>query len=162
MSSPWELGLLIKELVRLNRHLGTAMAEDLGIHWSDFQALDDLSSEGPMGPAELGRRLGLGSAAATALADRLEAAGHVRRERHPVDRRRVALTPTEHAGTEAMRVLGPFVMDLAAVAERMSAAERDVVAGYLQEVLRVYRQHLGLPEDAPVAAEYPPTEPSAS
>ena len=150
MSTPTDLGLLVKELSRLNRHLGTAMAEELGIHWSDLQALEDLSSDGPMGPVEVGRRLGIGSAAATALADRLETAGHVRRERHPVDRRRVTLTPTDHAGTEAMRVLGPLIEDVAAVGEQLTEHERDTVAQYLADVLAVYRRHLRLgAPDAP-------------
>lgn len=145
MSSPGDLIALIKELGTLNRHLGIHMARELGIHTSDLEALDDLGSGDPIGPAELGRRLGLGSAAATALADRLERAGHIRRERHPDDRRRIALLPTAHAGAEAMRVLGPFVRDLESVAERLPPETRETVAQYLREVLEVYRRHLGGP-----------------
>ena len=147
MSSPEDLDALIRELGSLTRRLGAHMADQLGIHTSDLEALDDLSTDGPMGPVELGRRLGLGSAAATALADRLERSGHVRRERHPEDRRRIALTPTEHAGAEAMRVLAPFVGDLRAVAERLSPEARDTIAQYLNDVLAVYRLHLGPPGD---------------
>ena len=142
MSSPDELSLLIREIVRLNRHLGIAMADELAIHTSDLQALDELAGSEPIGPAELGRRLGLGSAAATALVDRLERAGHVRRERHPADRRRVALVTTQHAGAEAMRVLAPYVGDLRAAAERLSEQDQAVVAAYLRDVIAVCRRHL--------------------
>jgi DNA-binding MarR family transcriptional regulator len=45
----------------------------------------------PMTAGELAGRLGLGPPATTALVDRLEAAGHVRRTRDPQDRRKVTI-----------------------------------------------------------------------
>ncbi|GGL10466.1 MarR family winged helix-turn-helix transcriptional regulator [Mangrovihabitans endophyticus] len=45
----------------------------------------------PITPGELTSRLGLGAPAITGLVDRLENAGHVRRERDPHDRRKVTI-----------------------------------------------------------------------
>jgi DNA-binding MarR family transcriptional regulator len=45
----------------------------------------------PMTAGELATRLGLGAPATTGLVDRLESAGHVRRERDPRDRRKVTV-----------------------------------------------------------------------
>jgi DNA-binding MarR family transcriptional regulator len=45
----------------------------------------------PMTAGELATRLGLGAPATTGLVDRLETAGHVRRERDPHDRRKVTI-----------------------------------------------------------------------
>ncbi len=45
----------------------------------------------PMTAGELATRLGLGAPATTGLVDRLENAGHVRRDRDPLDRRKVTI-----------------------------------------------------------------------
>jgi len=45
----------------------------------------------PITSGELASRLGLGAPATTGLVDRLESAGHVRRERDPKDRRKVTI-----------------------------------------------------------------------
>lgn len=45
----------------------------------------------PLSAGELAGKLGLGAPATTALVDRLEAVGHVRRTRDPRDRRRVTI-----------------------------------------------------------------------
>ncbi|GAA4605830.1 hypothetical protein GCM10023107_73590 [Actinoplanes octamycinicus] len=45
----------------------------------------------PISPGELATRLGLGGPATTGLIDRLESAGHVRRERDARDRRKVTI-----------------------------------------------------------------------
>ena len=74
------------------------LARRLGIGITDIAALEHLSSAAqPLGPVELGHRLGIRSASATALVDRLEQSGHLRREARPDDRRRVALVPSEHS-----------------------------------------------------------------
>jgi DNA-binding MarR family transcriptional regulator len=49
------------------------------------------SSGHPISSGELAARLGLGAPATTGLVDRLENAGHVRRERDPHDRRKVTI-----------------------------------------------------------------------
>ena len=58
---------------------------------SDMRAILLLSERGPMGGAELARRLGISSAATTVLVDRLERAGHFERVRDTGDRRRAGM-----------------------------------------------------------------------
>jgi DNA-binding MarR family transcriptional regulator len=92
----------------------------------------------PMGPRELSERLGITSAAATDLVDRLERAGHLERHRDAVDCRRVHLIPTTSALDQVAKELRPLIAMLEAVAERYSDAERDAVSRYLGDVLGVY------------------------
>jgi DNA-binding MarR family transcriptional regulator len=47
-----------------------------------------------VGPKELAERLGIQSSSVTALLDRLERAGHIRREASPSDRRALIVVPT--------------------------------------------------------------------
>jgi DNA-binding MarR family transcriptional regulator len=122
---------------------GRVLAERLGTGVSDAEALRHLLTTGPTGPVELGRTLGIGSAASTALADRLERAGHVERRPHPADRRRLQLVPTERAGREVWAALSPLVTGLDAVEEGLPDADRAAVRRYLEGVLATYRDYTG-------------------
>ena len=57
-------------------------------------------------PGELARYLGLSTASMTAMIDRLEQSGHVRRERHATDRRSIYVVPTERTEREMREALG--------------------------------------------------------
>ena len=71
----------------------------------------------PMTAGELATRLGLGAPATTGLVDRLETAGHVRRERDPHDRRKVAIVmqpPALQLAKEFFVPLGRLMHDTVA------------------------------------------------
>jgi DNA-binding MarR family transcriptional regulator len=57
-------------------------------------------------PGELARYLGVSTASMTAMIDRLERSGHVRRERHATDRRSIYVVPTERTEREMREALG--------------------------------------------------------
>ncbi|MCW3491854.1 MarR family winged helix-turn-helix transcriptional regulator [Microbacterium sp. SSM24] len=57
-------------------------------------------------PAELSRYLGVSTASTTAIIDRLEKSGHVRRAPHPTDRRAIVVIPTAETDHEVRRTLG--------------------------------------------------------
>lgn len=88
-----EVRALSRELYRQATALAAEIAEGSGLHPTDVRALRLLDSvvEEPLTAGELGRRLGLSSAAVTGLIDRLEAAGLAERVRDPDDRRRVRI-----------------------------------------------------------------------
>jgi len=137
-SSPsWAL----REHGKANEEVSLAMARALHLGPNDLAALDHLLEGGPLGPAELAERLGIRSASATALVDRLEAMGHVRREPHPSDRRRVAVVPTEHAVREAWGWLLPLIRRIDAVADELSPEEQRVIVEYLRRVTEVMRAY---------------------
>ena len=117
------------------------MARELGVGITDLDALGRLFEGEPLGPTELGRRVGLGSAASTALVDRMERAGHVERRPHPHDRRRQVLAPTAHAQEELWRVLTPLVRDVERIAEGFDEHERAAIARFLGEVAALYREY---------------------
>ena len=85
----------------------------------------------PVGPTELAQRLGVTSAAASGIVDRLVARGHVERRPHPTDRRRTAVVCTPSGREELMGHLMPMFVELAAVDASLSAAEREVVLRFL-------------------------------
>ncbi|MGX1933706.1 MarR family winged helix-turn-helix transcriptional regulator [Microbacterium resistens] len=70
-----------------------AVARSAGLNSTDLQAVGILLRNGPATPGELAARTGLtAGGAVTAMIDRLERAGYVRRTRDENDRRRVIVT----------------------------------------------------------------------
>lgn len=57
-------------------------------------------------PGEIARYLAVSTASTTAIIDRLEKSGHVRRERHVSDRRSLYVVPTADTDDEVRRTLG--------------------------------------------------------
>lgn len=109
-----EIGLAVRALVLTDREMQLALARRLGVGLTDVRAMEELvGSTEPLGPVELGNRLGIRSASATVLVDRLAAAGHLERVRHPEDRRRITLHLTERARSEFRAALGPLLASIA-------------------------------------------------
>jgi DNA-binding MarR family transcriptional regulator len=76
-------------------------AERLGIHVTDVRCLVALADESPSTAGKLAELLGLSTGAVTAMLDRLERLGLVRRDKSPDDRRQVLVTLAADAGAHA-------------------------------------------------------------
>lgn len=137
--SPDDLSERVRALARSLVSFNAAVARDLGLAPNDVWALEHLLTEGPLGPADLAGRLGLTTAAATALVDRLAAAGHVERRPHPTDRRRLAVVPTAQAEAAAFAAIAEMVEGMEAVGAALDPAERAAVARYLKGAVAVFR-----------------------
>ncbi|GAA4181062.1 MarR family transcriptional regulator [Streptosporangium oxazolinicum] len=85
-----------------------AVARRLGLNAADHKALGFVTRNGPLPAGALATELGLGASAITALVDRLERAGYVRRVPDPGDRRRVLVS----AVTGNVPDLGDIFADL--------------------------------------------------
>jgi DNA-binding MarR family transcriptional regulator len=142
-----EIGLALRELMQAGRMMTGALARRLGVGVTDLQAMDQLLSEPqPVGPARLGEVLGISSAAATVLVDRLEAAGHLRRHRVDTDRRRVNLDVTESAKSRVRTEMQPMLTNLADLCGQLDPDEARVVLDFLRRatvVIHEYAQGLG-------------------
>ncbi|MCC3764247.1 MarR family transcriptional regulator [Glycomyces sp. TRM65418] len=106
-----------------------------GLHRTDVNALALILAAArrgePMSPTALAKELGLSPSATTALIDRLEAVGHVRRERPAGDRRRVALTVPEAGLAEGRKMFVPLAKAFAESWADFGPAEREVIARFL-------------------------------
>ncbi|ASK64524.1 MarR family transcriptional regulator [Brachybacterium avium] len=85
-------------------------------------------------PGAIAQALGISSASTTKLLDRLEAAGHLRRERHPRDRRAVVVTIEPATRSSAMRTVGATQARRVEAARHLLPAEREVVLGFLEDM----------------------------
>lgn len=132
------------EVMRAATDTGYALAERLGLPYNDVRALSVLTeSEDALGPVELGNRLGMRSASATELVDRLESSGHVRRARHPHDRRRVVLEVTDTGRRSVMAELGPLLARFDRVADELGPEGSAAVVAYLRAIAAEQRAYRG-------------------
>lgn len=136
-----EVSWALREVNRLSGAVDDAVTRRLGVGHNETLALDILmQSPVGMGPVELGNHLGIRSASATALVDRLEASGHVRRVRHPTDRRRLIVETTDSARRDVLAALAPLLADVDAIADGLSSEEAAVVIRYLRAVAGAMRR----------------------
>jgi DNA-binding MarR family transcriptional regulator len=119
-----------------------AAAELLGISPTDLRCLGILERRGSLAATELAREAGLTTGATTALIDRLEAAGYVRRVRDERDRRRVNVTLTAAARQAIAAIWGPLGQEGMEVARRYSAEELALIVEYLRTSREVLERHL--------------------
>lgn len=132
------IGQALRALLRAGRGMQTAMAHGLKLGETDLAAMDEIvSSEQPIGPVELGNRLGIRSASATVLVDRLEHAGHLRRERHNTDRRRLVLHASESAQHEVRVMLWPMLGQMANITANLDENQATTILRFLHEATEV-------------------------
>jgi DNA-binding MarR family transcriptional regulator len=81
---------------------------------------------------ELAAGMGLSTGAITAMLDRLERAGYVRRVRDPADRRRVLAEPTELSGERGREIYGPFGEQVEPMFARFSDADLALIRDFLR------------------------------
>jgi DNA-binding MarR family transcriptional regulator len=140
-----ELALLLRRLnVELDA-VGQRFAELHGLNRTDVRALVAIMDAARRGEALTAGRLGeavdLRSASVTALVDRLERVGHVRRVRDPEDRRRVGLEMSESAMAAGAEHFGGLARDLAAAMDGYSDEELAVVRRWLEDMTAVVKRH---------------------
>lgn len=140
----------LRDLIASGQTFRSVRGRELQLGPSDLAALDHLYNSGSMAPKDLSALMGVTSGTMTALLDRVEKAGFLKRERNPDDRRAllIQLTP---AGVHAMQWLY----------EQFDAAVRDSLArvpdldvGGLEKVLDELSQSLGSDTDETVQADH--------
>jgi DNA-binding transcriptional ArsR family regulator len=132
-----EFGEGFRKTNSLMQLMGQAAADRVGLNATDLNCLNILSFSGEMTAGELARQTGLTTASITGVADRLEEAGYVRRERDPKDRRRVVIR----------LVLETALRDVAPVFLPLVQSWEGVVARYTDDELRLIVEFYGLMEE---------------
>jgi len=145
-----ELVRLLQRYVVEAVRLGRVFAEKHHMHPTDWAALlaviqgDRVGR--PLTPGELGQCLGISSGATTAVLDRLERAGHVRRVRDDRDRRRLTLHRAESATALLHTFSEPLDAAMDAIVVGYSGGELAVVQRFLDDAIgqvSEHRRHLG-------------------
>ncbi|MBY8872650.1 MarR family transcriptional regulator [Micromonospora sp. PLK6-60] len=127
------------------QHIGHAFAGLHGLGATDLHALiavmDAELVGDPITPGRLGELLNLSSGAVTALVDRLERAGHIRRDRDTADRRKILLHYADRGAALAMEFFGPLGRRTDEVMDGFDDAELAVVHRFMTAMVTSMRQH---------------------
>ncbi|RVW01036.1 MarR family transcriptional regulator [Rhodococcus spongiicola] len=117
---------------------GAEFARIHGLHATDLRALIYLLDAERGGrtatPTWLGERLHLNSASVTALVDRLEKAGHVRRERDHQDRRKVLIHVTPEAVQLGWSFFGPVIENATTAIGAYSERQLNAIHRFLTDM----------------------------
>jgi len=144
--------LAVRQTGSLMNLMGQAAADRVGINATDLNCLNILSFSGSLTAGELARATGLTTASITGVVDRLEAAGFVRRERDPVDRRRVVVTIViEKAVREVASIFAPMIADWQQLASRYSDDELRLIVEFYDQMQQIIRKHLARLREPPAA-----------
>jgi DNA-binding MarR family transcriptional regulator len=127
------------------QRIGRAFGERHGLHHTDIQALvvimESEQAGEPITPVGLAEALSLSSGATSALIDRLERTGHVRRSRESTDRRRVHLHYTEDAMALAYDFFGPLGRRTERIRSRYTEADLAVVTRFIADMNEAMYEH---------------------
>ncbi len=149
MSESDDLRADVVDLLRLYsieaQQVAHTFAQRNNLHFTDLQALIAVMHAerrgAPLTPGRLGETLGLSSGATTAVIDRLERVGHLRRTRESADRRVVHLRYGEPGMAVALSFFEPLGIRSRAVMDRFSAADLATVRQFLTGMLEALTEH---------------------
>lgn len=128
----------LQELVDLAAQVPHDVARRAGLSVSELHSLRHLTAS-PMGPVELAKALGVTSAAASGVVDRLVARGHAERRPHSADGRRTEVVVTESGRREVFTLLAPMFTKLAEIDAPLDDDERALVERYLRGAIEAMR-----------------------
>jgi len=128
----------VRELTLRQHRMEKRLSTLLGTDVAGFDVMSHLISTGPTTPTELARHLGISTAATTLVLHRLEAAGHISRERHATDGRRLLIRPLETSVERVSRQIAPFISAVEQVASTLDAEQRRTITDFLDQVIACY------------------------
>ncbi|MGN7356352.1 MarR family winged helix-turn-helix transcriptional regulator [Paenibacillus sp. SAF-054] len=108
------------------------VAASLGLYNNDLKSVDILRETGPITAGELSKITGMATGSITALIDRLEKAGYVRRQNDPSDRRRVIIVPEYEYKEEVTGIYRPLHDTMV-----------ELISSYSEEELKVITHFMG-------------------
>ena len=150
-----KLATSLRQLILAGERFRNRRATELLLGPSDVAALGHLWHTGSLSPKELTALMGVTSGTMTALLDRVERSGFLRRERNPRDRRALIITIT-HAGQDAIEWL--YTQFDAAIREALtgtSGIDTDEIQTVLEQLSRALEAETGQPVAARPTHSHP-------
>ncbi len=136
-----EIGTEVQEFQNATDTVDEAVAELLGLNRTDQRCLGVLFVRGPLTAGQLAEAAALSPGAMTAVLDRLERAGFVRRVREEQDRRRVLVEVTPEARRRAEELYGPIAADGFAAMRRVSTEDLAMILDFLRGARELQDKH---------------------
>ncbi|WP_419886759.1 MarR family winged helix-turn-helix transcriptional regulator [Paenibacillus sp. B-A-8] len=117
------------------------VAASLGLYNNDFLSIDILHERGPITAGKLSKLTGLATGSVTALVDRLENNGFVRRQNDPCDRRKVIIVPL-YENNEVGNVYLPLHAEMLKLASTYSDEELKLITQFLGKASTILEEQI--------------------
>jgi DNA-binding MarR family transcriptional regulator len=130
-----------REFISAADAVNQMIAERMGVNRTDHRVLEVLNRRGAMTAGDLARAAHLTTGAVTAVVDRLEEVGFVRRVRDTDDRRRVLIERTLESTRTAMRYYQPFMSATFESMTKYSADELAVVRDFMRGAAAISEEY---------------------
>ncbi|MCR8656752.1 MarR family winged helix-turn-helix transcriptional regulator [Paenibacillus endoradicis] len=124
-----------------------SVAASLGLYNNDFLSVDILHEKGPVTAGELSRLTGLTTGSVTALIDRLEKSGFVRRQYDPNDRRKVIIVPMYENKEEVSNMYLSLHTAMVKLALSYSNEELELINQFLRKANIVLEEQIHILND---------------
>lgn len=133
-----EIGLALVEVLRTAEDTRASYARRGNLHPTDFGCIGLLTRAGrPLSPKEIITYLGLSSGSGTALLDRLETAGYIKRLPNPDDRRGVLIALDEEAAKVPIALYRKLHQRYEDATASFTDRDLSVIADFLERVARL-------------------------
>jgi len=131
------------------------VASSLGLYNNDYLSIDILHEKGPITAGELSKLTGLATGSVTALIDRLEKNGFVRRQTDPKDRRKVIIVPQYEDKEEVSETYDPLHAKMVELAASYTAEELKLITEFLGKASDVIEEQIYSLSAAPKCKSLP-------
>lgn len=129
---------LLTEQLRF-RHL---VQDALGVDYAGLSTMIHLAQVGSDTPTAIAGTLGMSTAATSLVLNRLEVSGHISRQPHPTDRRKVVVAPVRGSLAAAREHSRPVTEGIDELAATLTPAERATVGAFIDGLVTVYQRAL--------------------
>jgi DNA-binding MarR family transcriptional regulator len=130
--------LALRRSTRTVQELLIVKARASGLSLPEFLTLARAADGDGVTVTDARRALGLGSSSMTALADRLQRDGLVRRVGDPTDRRLTVLKASAKGSRVVERALGPLYVGLGAIVGALEPEELRFLERFLEQTAKLY------------------------
>jgi DNA-binding MarR family transcriptional regulator len=125
----------LRTIVKLAQEATEGAARDGGLHPTDFECIGFLfAAQRALSPRDIIAHLGISSSSGTALLDRLEKQGYVRRLPNPGDRRSVLISLDEEAARGVIGLHAKIDQFFLEVTSDLSMSDLEIVADFLARI----------------------------
>lgn len=133
-----KVGRALVHMIRKTEEALESAARVQGLHPTDFRCIGYLDSQpGPVSPKDIANQFSLTSGAVTALLDRLDKAGFIRRLPNPDDRRGLLIVLDREAAAEPLSRYAQTSAKYAAATQEFSDADLEKIERYLRRVATI-------------------------
>lgn len=132
----------LMQLLTLQLRFRHLVQDGLGVDYAGLSTMIHLAQVGSDTPTAIAGTLETSTAATSLVLNRLEASGHITRRPHPTDRRKVVVAPVPASLAAARERSRPITEGIDQLTATLSAADRAVVAAFVDGLVAVYQEAL--------------------